>query len=101
MPMKIQVSILALLLGCAALSVEAKPPHKQQERGNDERVAQEQDDAVSLDRAAAQVRRNTRGRVLSADTEKHNGDRVHRIKVLTPEGRVRVINVDEHDKGDR
>lgn len=49
---------------------------------------------VSLEEAVEQVRRETGGRILSAETVQANGRRVHRIKVLTPDRRVRVINVD-------
>ncbi len=48
----------------------------------------------SLDAAVAQVRRETGGRILSAQTVTRDGRRVHRIKVLTRERRVRVIYVD-------
>ncbi|HHH44560.1 MAG TPA: hypothetical protein ENK49_10520 [Gammaproteobacteria bacterium] len=48
----------------------------------------------SLDAAVAQVRRETGGRILSAQTVTRDGRRVHRIKVLTHERRVRVIYVD-------
>lgn len=49
---------------------------------------------ISLDEAAARVRKKTGGRVLSADTTSSRGDAVHRIKVLLPSGRVRVYLVD-------
>jgi uncharacterized membrane protein YkoI len=42
----------------------------------------------------SQVRRDTGGRVLSAETVRRDGRSVHRIKILTPENRVRVFYVD-------
>lgn len=46
---------------------------------------------LSLDQAVEQVRRETGGRILSAETVHENGKAVHRIKVLTRDHRVRVI----------
>lgn len=48
---------------------------------------------VTLQEAVARVERETHGKVLSAET-KHNGRQtVYRIKVLTRDGQVRVIEV--------
>lgn len=47
-------------------------------------------DGISLDEAVARVRRATSGRVLSAEPR----DGYYRVKVLLPNGAVRVINVD-------
>ncbi len=48
---------------------------------------------LSLQDAVAKVERENHGKVLSAET-KHNGKRtVYRIKVLTHDGQVRVIEV--------
>jgi len=46
---------------------------------------------MSLDQAVNQVRRETGGRILSAKTVTENGRRVHRIKVLMPSGRVKIV----------
>jgi len=49
--------------------------------------------ALTLQGAVAKVERETHGKVLSAET-KHNGRQtVYRIKVLTHDGQVRVIEV--------
>jgi len=57
-------------------------------------VAQ-RDNGVSLDEAVAQARRkNKKGKVLSAETVRVNGRKVHRIKVLTRDGRVKRTQVD-------
>ena len=53
--------------------------------------------AFSLEKAVAKVRREVAGRILSARTvrdEQDNGRITHRIKVLTPQGRVIVIRID-------
>jgi uncharacterized membrane protein YkoI len=60
----------------------------------DQRKERARRGGISLDDAAAKVRKQTGGRVLSADTSSHRGDTVHRIKVLLPSGRVRVYLVD-------
>ncbi len=46
---------------------------------------------MSLDQAVSQVRQETGGRILSAKTVTENGRRVHRIKVLMPSGRVKIV----------
>jgi len=50
--------------------------------------------AATLNEAVQQVQQQTGGRILSAQTVRQGGRSVHRIKVLTPSGRVRVIIVD-------
>ena len=54
---------------------------------------------VSLNEAVRQVQRETGGRVLSADTVNQGGRTVHRIKVLTPSGQVRIVTIDAQSKG--
>ena len=49
---------------------------------------------VSLDEAVSRVRRQTNGKILSAETVVVDGRNVHRIKVLTEKGRVRRLQVD-------
>jgi uncharacterized membrane protein YkoI len=54
---------------------------------------------VSLNDAVQQVKHETGGRVLSAETVNQGGRTVHRIKVLTPSGQVRVVVVDAQSRG--
>jgi hypothetical protein len=56
-------------------------------------LAQRQGGVCSLDQAVQQVRRTTNGRVLSAQTVTQQGRRVHRVKVLTDDGRVRTVEM--------
>ncbi len=49
------------------------------------------DRAGSLQEAIEQVQAETGGRILSADTVRAGPREVYRIKVLTPDGRVRVV----------
>jgi len=51
-------------------------------------------EGVSLDEAVARVKKQTKGRILTAETIQRNGQPVHRIKVLLPNGSVRVMYVD-------
>lgn len=78
--------LLPLLLAAAPVSAAPQWPssgamHVSQKSG------------ISLDEAVAQVREQTGGRILSAKTVTENGRRIHRIKVLTPDNKVRVISV--------
>ncbi|MEO5573777.1 MAG: hypothetical protein ABIR48_04760 [Gammaproteobacteria bacterium] len=85
-----------MLLTFMALSAYAAPYNDGVDaRGrHDGAETHRQHDERRLDRAAGQVRRETGGRVLSADVDGDNGERI-RIKVLTPNGRVRTVTVDE------
>ena|SRR5436190_2706971 len=47
----------------------------------------------SLHEAIEQVRRDTGGRILSAETVGHGKNQAYRIKVLTPQGSVRVVQI--------
>lgn len=49
---------------------------------------------TTLEQAVAQVRQQTGGRILTAETRTVEGRRVHRIKVLLPDGRIRIILVE-------
>lgn len=49
---------------------------------------------LSRDDAAAMARRDSGGRVLSVEKSESSGQPVWRVKVVTPAGEVRVINVD-------
>ena len=57
-------------------------------------------DNWSLDDVVSRLRRGDGGKVLSADTVDENGRRVHRIRVLKDDGRVRRLRFDG-DTGQR
>jgi len=59
--------------------------------GHDVRLAEKQ--GMSLEQAVAKVQRETGGRILTAETINQNGRSIHRIKVLLPNGKVRVMHV--------
>lgn len=54
-------------------------------------TASARDRMSSLQEAIEAVQRETGGRVLSADIVRAGPREIYRIKVLTPDGRVRVI----------
>ena len=47
----------------------------------------------SLSQAVEQIRRQTGGRILSAETRTRNGREVHHIKVLTSDNKVKTHKV--------
>lgn len=49
---------------------------------------------ISADQAAAQVRREYGGRILSVRRIQNQGRSFYRIKVLTQEGVVRIVRID-------
>jgi uncharacterized membrane protein YkoI len=55
----------------------------------------------SLQEAVEEVQRETGGRVLSADTVRAGPRELYRIKVLTPDGRVRVVTKSSRGAGRR
>ncbi len=92
-----KLSVLLLLLTSLLSGItEARPfwgqgehhAQRQQERFETRRHGK------SLDEAVEQVRRRTGGRILNAQTVKQNGTRIHRIKVLTPDNRVRILRIE-------
>ena len=46
-----------------------------------------------LHRAVEQVQAQHGGKILSADRMRHRGQDVYRVKVLTPEGRVKTVQL--------
>jgi hypothetical protein len=48
---------------------------------------------MSPDEAAARVRQQTGGRVLNVQSRSQDGTTVYMVKVLLPDGRVRVVTI--------
>lgn len=88
-------SALAAATLCAALLASAgvagarghTPPPKPQ-------TSHEQ---MSLERAVQQVQQQTNGRILAADSIPNGRNKLYRIKVLTPDGHVRVMQLRSND----
>lgn len=53
----------------------------------------------SLSEAFEQVRRQTNGRILSAETKVKGNREVHHIKVLTEDGKVKTVKVQGRKRG--
>jgi uncharacterized membrane protein YkoI len=49
---------------------------------------------ISLDEAIARARQQSDGKILSAETVRDGGRNVHRIKILTRDGRVKRMQYD-------
>jgi len=87
--MKLMTCLVAGLLVWAATAPAQARRDERAPRG-----AAAQRNGISLDEAVARVRRDTGGRVLAAEARDDRGRTVYRIKVLLPNGSVRVVNVD-------
>ena len=86
---KFVTCLLAGLLAWAALTPamarrDGRSPHHNDVRQND----------LVLDEAVVQVRRETGGRVLSAQTREQRHGITYRIKVLLPNASVRYVDVE-------
>ena len=51
---------------------------------------------VTLEQAVDKTKRETGGRILTAETIDKDGRRVHRLKVLLPGGSVKIIYVESN-----
>ena len=56
--------------------------------------AYSESEGVSLDEAISRARRQSDGKVLAAETVRVGGRNVHRIKILTSDGRVKRVQID-------
>jgi uncharacterized membrane protein YkoI len=77
----------------------AAAPVQAQDRGSDRPFQVAQNDGKSLSEAVEQVRRQTNGRIISAETKVRNGREVHHIKVLTDDGKVKTHKVQGRKRG--
>ena len=82
--------ILPMLLATGITTVSAAPFASRY----DSLQLAARNNGVSLDEAVARVKQQTKGRILTAETIERKGKPVHRIKVLLPNGSVRVMFVD-------
>jgi hypothetical protein len=86
------------ILGCLLLA--ASPAYPQPPFGRDAPVTPfiarqpQARPGISLDQAIQRIRRETGGRILAADTVRNGGGVTYRIKVLLPDGRVKIFHVD-------
>jgi hypothetical protein len=77
----------ALLASAGVAGARGTQPAKQQgSRGQ-----------MSLEGAVQQVQQQTDGRILAADSIPNGRNKLYRIKVLTPDGHVRVMQLRSND----
>lgn len=48
---------------------------------------------MSLDQAVEQAKQRLGGRVISAETRERDGKRIHNVRILTKEGKVRRLRI--------
>lgn len=80
-------AMLFILAGLSSSMSQANPllssPYIQLAQNNNQ----------SLDSAVQTIKQKTGGRILSAKTVVKNGQRVHKIKVLLPSGKVQTFKI--------
>ena len=93
-----------LFLICAAIAV-AGPASATVHGGDSHRASQRlslaQQDGPSLSEAVEQVRRQYRGRIVSATTRMRGNREMHIIKVLTEDGKVKTVRVAGRTRGNQ
>ena len=89
---RLECSVLALLIATGS-GMGLCPQAEARAGFSDQAFVLAARSGVSLEQAAARVKRKTGGRILSAETINRKGKRVHRIKVLRPDGNVKVVFV--------
>lgn len=90
---KFMTCLLAGLLAWVAMA-----PAEARRDGHSPRHASTRQERLSLDEAVVNVRRNTGGRVLSAQTREQRSGTSYRIKVLLPNASVRSFDVEPQDR---
>lgn len=78
--------MLAGVLAACTFNASAKPPRSAPPPPPAPHPA-------SLEQAVRQVQHQTRGHILAADTVSRGPTNVYRIKVLTPQGKVQVMQL--------
>lgn len=84
--------LLAILVICSAMALGPVSAVADDPEGVVLRLAQN-NDGKTLSQAVEQVRRQTGGRILSAETRVQGNREVHHIKVLTKDGKVKTHQV--------
>lgn len=89
--------LLRLLLIAPAMAVLAGAAHAQQDTRASERPTAEARRS-ELPESVLRAERQTGGEVLRAESMQRDGREVYRLKVLTPDGRVRIMRDDPHER---
>jgi uncharacterized membrane protein YkoI len=93
---EITLRFLPLLIISCLLTVT---PAVAQDAHSERRIQTAQNDGMTLSEAVEQVRRQTNGRIISAETKISNGREVHHIKVLTKDGKVKTHKIQGRKRG--
>lgn len=83
-------TLLFILFGLSSSISQASPQQKSLDSFSYILLAQS---GQSLQSAKESIKQQTGGRILSAETVSKNGQRIHKIKVLLPSGKVRIFKV--------
>lgn len=86
--------VLGTLWGGSVSDTAAHPSGTQPPYSLSRTVPPEPRPGYTLEQAVAKVRAEVPGRILSAETVTREGRVIYRIKVLTEDGRVTVIEID-------
>lgn len=77
---------------CATLAF-ARPPEQKRSSPPPQPPAAQAQHHLSLEQAVKQVQHQTHGHILAADSVARGHNKVYRIKVLTPKGAVKVMQL--------
>lgn len=88
-----RVARLPTLAAALCLLAAAAAPLALQAEGGGHKGTQ----SLTLDEAVSRVRRETRAKILSADTERVDGREEYRVRVLTDQGQVKGYRFDAGD----
>jgi hypothetical protein len=84
MKLRVFSTMLAGVLMAGVVDASAKPPRSTPPPASH---------PASLEQAVRQVQHQTQGHILAADTVSRGQTNVYRIKVLTPQGKVQVMQL--------
>jgi 3-phenylpropionate/cinnamic acid dioxygenase small subunit len=87
--------IASLILSAAAFWAGSALAEPRKADGKDTNDQPKVESKISLTDSVRRVERQTGGEVLSAEPMQRDGRQVTRVKVLTNDGRVRVMQVDQ------
>nr|MBO2488732.1 hypothetical protein [Gammaproteobacteria bacterium] len=87
-PLLLLCALLSAVCGMTQAQAQELIDRRQQRR--EQRVA----DVVSLDEAVQMAQSRYRAKAVRAETVVSGGRRVHRIRLLSPEGKVWMVRVD-------
>ncbi len=90
-------SLLTILL--LSISLAAATPVLANDGTAQDRLLLAQGGGKSLNEAVEQVRRQYKGRIVSAETRRSGNRDVHHIKVLTEDGKVKTVKVNGKTHG--